>query len=221
MNHEQSFADNFNDYLREVSLTAGHTYYRFSFDGQDRDTAGDYLISDSMRFALVEFKYTSSEIVRENRKPRRRELCRQLSCSADMRRIHDACHFISWTDQNSLTGLINVYRNEVCNRAVLGAASGIESNVASIDQRTPLPEFVSAFFHGESASASLKEMESYLAWVMQRTSGSADNSVELIGREPGSRHFLQVRLESIADAHAWMQHHRMPPQAPSYSSPSP
>ena len=93
MDHEQSFADNFNDYLREVSLAAGHTYYRFSFDGQDRDTAADYLISNSMRFALVEFKYTSSEIVRENRKPRRRQLCRLLSYSADMRRIHDACHF--------------------------------------------------------------------------------------------------------------------------------
>lgn len=221
LNHEQSFADDFNDFMREVSLAKGHIYHRFSLDGQDRDTAGDYLISDSMRFALVEFKYTSSEIVRENRKPRRRQLCRLLACSADMRRIHDTCHFISWTDRNSLTGLINVYRNEVCNRAVLGAESGIESNTASTDQRSPLHEFASAFFHSESASASLEEMESYLAWVMQQTSGSASSSVELIGRECGSRQFVQVRLESIVEAHAWMQRHRMPPHAPSYSSPAP
>ncbi|ANN71706.1 hypothetical protein [Bordetella bronchialis] len=221
MNHEQSFADNFNDFMREVSLAQGHTYHRFSLDGQDRDTAGDYLISDSMRFALIEFKYTNSEIVRENRKPRRRQLCRLLACSADMRRTHDACHFISWTDPNSLTGLINVYRHEVCNRAVLGSERGIESEVAATEQRSPLDEFASAFFYGESASASLEEMESYLAWVMGETSGSAAGNVELIGREPGSRQFVQVKLESIADAHAWMQRHRMPPQAPSYSSPSP
>ena len=221
MNHETSFANEFSRFMEKKAAKESCAFHAFSVDSQDRDVGGDYVISDSTRFAIVEFKYTEKQFVDEGRKPKRLALCRQLADRIDMRKLHDRCHVISWLDSVSRFGYTNIYRKEVCNQAVFGELCGLDEDQPRGKARVPLSKFADSFFHDRECSASLEEFERYIAWLMRETSGSERTTVELMGYDPLAHELVAVLLPSIADAHSWMQTHRAPPPAPTYSSPSP
>lgn len=225
MNHEQAYADAFNKYMEQKARSCGYSYQFFSVDGQDRDVGGDYVISDSNRFTLVEFKYLERDCLHESRKKRRLELCKGLVEREDMRNLHDKCHFISWIDSQSDASFMHIYRKVVCNQGVFGATCGLEMESAELETCVPVSEFSDQFFQPISMrSLSLMEFDRYVAWVMTKTSGSIRTTLELMTFDIYSRELTMVRLPSIERAHQWMQNHRpqrTPSSSPSSDGPSP
>lgn len=108
MKHEQSTADSFNSFMRLKAHHFNCSFHAFSVDGQDRDAGGDYVLTNSTQFAIIEFKHTYSDLLNEKKKKRRLMLCQQLKIREDMRLFHDRCHFISWTED--LKVKMNIYR---------------------------------------------------------------------------------------------------------------
>lgn len=216
MQHEQSFADAFNAFMRRKATEHGCRFHSFSVDGQDRDAGADYLLTDSDRFALVEFKYSSDDLISEKHKPRRLTLCRGLALNGDMRSLHDRCHFISWAEGPSLSVKTNIYRHEICNRRVFGDSCGLSEISSCSVTRASAGVFATEFFSAPNPrSLSLEEFETYLAWLLTETSASTRSTLELIAHNPDSNDLALIRLGSIAQAQTWVRNH-VPPSRPRY-----
>jgi hypothetical protein len=217
LQHEQSFADTFNTFMRGKASEYGCRFHSFSVDGQDRDARADYLLTDSDRFAIVEFKYSSSSLVSEKYKPRRLKLCQKLVLRQDMQSLHDLCHFISWTEGSSMSVKTNIYRHEICNRGVFGDGCGLSDSSHFLSTRASAGLFATDFFNPiGSRSLSLAEFETYLAWVLTETSASTKSTLELVAHNPASNDLALVRLNSIAEAQTWVRNHVAPPPSPRY-----
>lgn len=208
MQHEQSFADEFNAFMRSRAPKYGCRFHSFSLDGQDRDAGADYVLTDSDRFAIVEFKYSQTDLVSEKKKLRRLKLCQELVHREDMRALHDKCHFISWTEGSSGAVKTNIYRNEICTQTVFGSTCGLSSEIALSATRASAGAFAQDFFGANgSKSLSLAEFKLYIAWVLTQTSASRSSTLELIAYNPTSNDLALVRLNSIEEAQAWVQAH--------------
>lgn len=214
MQHEQSLADAFNGYMRETAKRLGRRVHSFSLDGQDRDAGADYLLTDANRFALVEFKFSEGSLVSEKHKPRRLSLCRGLEERADMRALHDLCHFIAWTSGQSLAVQINIYRHEICNRSVFGPTCGLNEGSPSATGRAGAGAFATEFLTTiNSRSLALQEFESYLAWLLTDTSASTNSTLELLTRNPAVNDLAMIRFRSIAEAQSWLRENFPPAPA--------
>lgn len=209
--HEQSYADIFNAALaREVEDGKFHS---FSVDGQDRDAGCDYVISDSDRFAIIEFKWTEKDLPSEARKGRRLELCVALQGNEEMRRFHDKCHFISWSNSGNGKSQTNIYRKEICTQEIFGTACGLNAIAASSTSRVGTAKFADDFFVKETRSLTLSEFEIYLAWVMKETSGSKESTIELLAYKQESGDVFTFKMKSLAEAQAWMKAYKVAPSS--------
>lgn len=214
MKHEQSLADLFRDFMRNRAPEYGCRFHAFSLDGQDRDAGADYVLTDSDRFAIVEFKYSERDLVSEGAKLRRLTLCEQLEVRGDMRALHDRCHFVSWGDGPNQCVMTNIYRHEICTQAVFGHGCGLSSRTASVVSRTLASQFAQDFFAPTGTrSLSLAEFETYVQWVLTETSASTKSTLELVAHNPFSNDLALVRLNSLSEARDWVQSH-VPPPAP-------
>lgn len=212
MQHEQSSADIFRDFIKEQALMKGCRFHAFSLDGQDRDAGADYVLSDSDRFAIIEFKYSEKNLISEKHKPRRLTLCQKLLNRQDMTDYHDQCHFITWSELGS--GLIktNIYRKEICNISIFGESCGLtKTSPNQVSANT----FADDFFGSQGlCSLSLHEFETYLGWVLTETSASTKSTVELLARNPNTNELSVKRLNSIAEAKTWVKDHIPKPPKP-------
>ena len=199
--------------MRFKAAEHGCRFHSFSLDGQDRDAGADYLLTDSDRFAIVEFKYTQSDLVSEKYKPRRLTLCQKLLSHDDMRAPHDRCHFVSWTEFPLNLIRTNIYRNEVCTQSVFGSACGLPTQRATEGTRAAAGFFADDFFSiGGSRALSLTQFETYIAWLLTETSASTRSTLELIAYNQLSNDLALVRLNSIAEAQSWVRTHISPPR---------
>lgn len=206
MHHEQSFADMFRDYMKEEASKYGSKFHSFSLDGQDRDAGADYLLTNAHRFTIVEFKYNETSLVSEQYKPKRLTLCKQLSEREDMRKLHDKCHFISWSESNTGVVKTNIYRHEICNKKVFGSDCGLLETVPLRNNMVGADSFSNQFFGpNETASLSLEQFEKYIAWVLKETSASTKSTLELIARSRIKNDLVLVRLDSVAAAQKWVE----------------
>lgn len=212
MQHEQSFADSFNAFMRSKAPQYGCSFHSFSVDGQDRDAGADYVLTDANRFAIVEFKYTSRDLLSEKKKQRRLTLCKKLRIRGDMRTLHDRCHFISWAEGPSMAVRTNIYRHEICTQAVFGFECGLEEKLPNEVTRAPAALFAQEFFQsGGGRSLSLDDFQTYIAWVLNETSASSSTTLELLTHDPLANDLALVRLSSLAEASSWVQSHLPPP----------
>jgi hypothetical protein len=210
--HEQSLADMFRDFMKEQSFEAGCRFHAFSLDGQDRDAGADYVLTDSDRFAIVEFKYTQKNLISEKYKPRRLKLCQKLLERKDMTKHHDRCHFISWSDSVTCCVKTNIYRKEVCNVATFGCNCGLSDVNPIHSDLSSARAFAKGFFSNQgSHSLSLDEFETYLAWVLTETSASTNSTLELLARNQNTQELAIIRLNSISEAQKWVRDHIQPP----------
>lgn len=220
MNHEQSLADIFRRFMETEAPRHGCCFHSFSLDGQDRDTGADYVLTDADRFAIVEFKYSERDLVSEKAKPRRFTLCQKLAEREDMQLLHDACHFVSWSQVPQGKVMTNIYRHEICNQAVFGLNCGLSVQRANSTTRSPASKFAADFFNPNGAkSLSLTQFEAYLEWVMTKTSGLPKAKLELVAHNPLSNDLALVQLNSIADAQNWVRTHIAPPTPPNRHAP--
>lgn len=211
--HEQSFADEFNKFMRERALARGRQVYAFSLDGQDRDVGADYVLTDANRFAMVEFKYTASNLISESHKPRRLKLCQELTRAPEMRILHDRCHFIAWTQPPQFAVRLNVYRQEICTARVFGSEFDAAS-ATNVDSQINATRFADDFLGGsEDNHLSLTDFDTYVQWVLTHTSGATKSNLELVTSDVVSGDLLLIRLNSLADAKVWLDQHRPSPPA--------
>ncbi|MEI8673095.1 hypothetical protein P4S52_15725 [Vibrio sp. SA48] len=207
MSHEQSYADIFRDFMREESDRLGYRFHAFSLDGQDRDVGADYLLTDSDRFSIIEFKYDDNKLITEKFKPRRLTLCQKLLEREDMTTYHDKCHYISWTDSDTGDTEMNIYRYEICNKFVFGNDSGLLTSCPISSKRFSAESFSEGFFESNKNSLSLAEFEAYIMWVLTETSASTKNSLELLVRNPNKKTLNTKTLNSLQEAQKWVQEH--------------
>lgn len=201
MKHEQAVADNFNRFLGRQASSFGKKIHTIALDGQDRD-AGDYLLTDEDRFALIEFKSTEQDIKHESRKGRRLQLCELLEFNAKMKALHDQCHFIVWMQSSGVQ--LNVYRYEVCNQEVFGGGCGLACKTASVGSRVHANQFAADLFGAPaSRTLSLSEFEDYLAWLMVQASGGTRGTLELLIEDGSANELRLVQFESVRAAHDW------------------
>lgn len=126
MKHEQELANIFRAHMASKSIDKGYQFHTFSLGGQDRDAGADYLLTDSDRFTLIEFKYSDKDLISENKKTRRLTLCQMLPIRPDMESLHDKCHFITYSDSSDGSIKTNIYRKQICNTSVFGKESGLK-----------------------------------------------------------------------------------------------
>ncbi|WP_445335984.1 hypothetical protein ACSR9H_10055 [Citrobacter koseri] len=206
MKHEQSLADVFNKFMEKQSKIFGYDFHSFSLDGQDRDAGADYLLSDSNRFAIIEFKFSEDELPSENKKPRRLNLCKKLPLYPTMTIYHDKCHFITFSD--STTGVIytNVYRKQICNKSIFGDSCGLNDQSPNISSLCTANVFANSFFNGQgSHSLSFKEFVDYLAWLLNDTSGSSSSTLEVLVINPDSKDLAVTTMSSIELLHNFIK----------------
>lgn len=210
-NHETSVAKTFNDYLTDSATSRNRKVQAFSLDGQDAITGADYLISDHSRFALIEFKWEESDIASEAKKPRRHNLCKKLNDTPKMKRLHDQCHYVAWSHQNSPRAAargvtLNVYRLEVCNQQVLGRGFSVSCAEPDRSQRIRAGLFVDVFLgNPPQRSIVLREFETYLYWLLVETSSSSASTLELVARDRDAKELALITFSSVRQAHDWMQ----------------
>lgn len=215
MQHEQSSADIFRDFIKEQACKKGYKFHAFSLDGQDRDAGADYVLTDSDRLAIVEFKYAERNLISEKYKPRRLTLCQELLNRQDMVERHDKCHFITWSESNSGLVKVNIYRKEICNVSVFGSSCGLIDTSPDKFSQVTANTFVDEFFDSRGLrSLSLNEFETYLAWILKETSASTKSTVELLARNPNTDELSVKRLNSIAEALNWVKDNIPPPPTP-------
>jgi len=215
--HEQSVIDSFNKFFEKQATEKGRKIRSFSLDGQDALAGADYILTDQSRFALVEFKYTQTEIFDESKKCKRLNLCTKLEHQPDMKILHDQCHFIAWAEAPQMKAQCNIYRLEVCNKQIFGAESGLKNKAPSIKNRIYAKQFTTEFFSGLTPrSLSLSKFESYVEWLLQVASGSSKSSFELLTYDETSDECAMIKLSSISAAYEWMQR-RKPRDTPSTS----
>ena len=170
------------------------------------------MLTDSDRFAIVEFKYSQSDLISEKYKHRRLTLCQKLLHHDDMRALHDKCHFISWAEGRSRAVKTNIYRNEICTQLVFGGACGLPALNPTSATRAPAGVFAQDFFgRNGTKSLSVTEFELYIAWVLTETSAATTSTIELVAHNPTSNDLALVRLDSIAEAQEWVHAHVSPP----------
>jgi len=208
---EQAVIDSFNSFFRREAQKSNLQVRSFSLGGQDTWAGADYVLSDQSQFALIEFKYTQNEIASEVMKDRRLKLCKELETDTMMRELHDQCHFIAWAEHPKMEGRCNVYRLEVCNQKVFGATCGLSAQRPSEVPRISARQFTTEFFANRPPrSLSLKDFETYLAWLLTVASSSRKSSLQLLTFDDSSDECAMVPLASIRDAYEWMQ--RQAPQ---------
>jgi hypothetical protein len=214
--HEQSFADEFNAYMKREAQSRGMRVHTFSLDGQDRDAGADYVITDASRFALVEFKYTESSLVSEASKPRRLKLCQKLAHEDYMRELHDKCHFIAWAQKPNMSVKINIYRKEICIKRIFGEALA-HAPLYELSKRVNAGIFAENFLGlKQSSSLSLDQFEFYVSWVLTQTSGAKVSNLELVTSNVESGELFLVRLRTLKDAQNWLHKHWPPPPTHSH-----
>jgi hypothetical protein len=202
--NEQAVIDSFNDFFKQRARDRNINLRSFPLSGQDIITGADYLFSDETKFALVEFKYSTSEISRERHKSKRFTLCKLLEENQQMKKYHDACHFIIFKYEKKVS--CNIYRYEVCNREIWGNNCGLSTQLPNDDSRVFARKFTEEFFTGNPPrSLPVNKFEAYLKWLLNETSKSSKQSLELLTHDQDLQECRLIGFKSVREAYNWMQ----------------
>jgi hypothetical protein len=215
--HEQAVIDGFNTFMRREAGKRQGTFRHIALDGLDRHVLADYILTNESTFMLVEFKYTLSQLASEEKKDKAAILCEQLARNISMRASHDLCHFIAWMHLPELRPCVNIYRNEICNRQILGCDCDLKADFPTEISRVSAPEFARSFFEEPTArTLPIDEFEVYVKWLCSLGGGNATGLELLVGDENSDDCDL-MEFESVRLMYDWFQSRRPPaPPPPSY-----
>ena len=166
--HEQSLIDGFLEWLRKIALKRNKKCITPSLDGQDREVCADYLITDSMVFILVEFKYQERNIATEKTKSLSKILCKELLKNVEMKKIHQLCHFIAWGKgfREKIIVLFNTYFNEVCNKKIFENCFYNLPPQPLINERFNQNRFADCLFLSKFG-VRYEKFQKYVDWLLQ------------------------------------------------------
>ncbi len=207
MKHETSVIDIFNNIMKRMADVNGLPFHSFGLDGQDRKVCGDNLFLSTDKFSIVEYKYTSHEIRNEEKKEKVKSVCLCLEGSDEMKSLHDRCHYIAFANAGMLKA--NIYRNEVCNKKILGGTMGLSSMTPDTISRMDLIDFGYSFFDPCSNFLTLTEFNRYLKLLLScggNDNGRKENSggLELVISNVEVGGVKVKTVNSLSEAQAWV-----------------
>ena len=214
--HEQSVIDLFLRYLNKASEQQGKKILSFSLDGQDHLVGADYLLTETTKFTVIEFKYDESDISSERNKPIRLVMCSRLEKENDRLIEHMHCHFIAWSSGFlwGRTVYFNNYSNEVCNRKVLGPLCGLISGSPIVEERTNADEFIEEFLSGD-IGLRFECFHSYITWLINNPDDDDGDGphefIELLLLDEDRDNFSMVTFHSLLELKEWLDNHHPEP----------
>jgi len=204
-----SLIDGFLKWLCNIASEKRKKCIAASLDGQDRDVCADYLVTNSMVFVLIEFKYQEKDIATERLKSLPEELCRKLLEAEEMKKIHQLCHFIAWSiDFNrKMRILFNTFFNEVCNKKALNSSSSDLQQMPLTTERFCESRFADNFFSNK-LGVRYEEFERYIDWLLELKSddrsGGNDKSLEFLLLAGDSDNFILEGFQSLQELKNWL-----------------
>jgi hypothetical protein len=213
--HEQSVIDLFFRHLTKVARNSGKKFYSFSFDGQDNFVGADYLLTETTKFAVTEFKYEESDIPSERNKPLRHEMCLRLENEAIRKIEHENCHFIAWSSGLILRTMhFNSYSNEVCNQKVLGLMCGLEITNPISEKRINADLFINQFLSGK-LGLPFKFFHSYINWLVNNPDNDDGDGpqefIELLMLDETMHDFAVIGFSNLLDLKKWLDDNHTEP----------
>lgn len=184
-NNESGVTEIFVTELRERAFSRGIDFLQFPLGPQDRHLLSDSLFANNFdHFSLVEMKFSDLELKSEAHKRNRvTALCRALAKNPRMRRLHDQCHMIAWTE--TVTGELKTspYRHQICNQEILGVSCDLRSKVPNNSWTVDITEFGNEFF-GNPAKRCLRKdsFKEYVKWLLDVVTESKVDNLEVIAK---------------------------------------
>lgn len=171
--------------LKELAHAAGIDFVPFPLGPLDRHMLSDSLFANNFdHFALVEMKFSDEQLKSEaNKRLRVEALCKALAGNAEMRKLHEQCHMIAWSDVKTGELKCSPYRDQICNQSVLGPSCGLEVQFPDASKVVDVIQFGSDFF-GDPAARCLakKAFEKYAVWLLKVVSDSRIEQLKVIAR---------------------------------------
>lgn len=216
--HERSIIDAFSNYFLSQGREYGRQTYRLSVDGQDSLLGADYIFTSNSKFALIEFKYESKDILAESKKELREEMCILLDQSPPRLRQSLECHYIAWSELTETRKVhFNMYHPEVCNSKIF-QDSKILAPRPKTDCRLRAEELVDQFLNGTIGSE-YETFSNYTQWLL-RIAGSEGGSIEVMLDNPDSNQLDILDFKSLDLLNDWLINNRPKPK-PEFKFPSP
>ncbi len=206
--HEQSVIDAFFHHLVRAANRQGKKFVYCSLDGQDRLVGADYLLTETTKFIIAEFKYDENDIASERNKPLRHTMCTRLENEPNRQDEHENSHFIAWSSGLLMKIIhLNQYSNEVCNREVLGFECGLNSAAPIIQKRITADEFIGQCLSGE-IGLPFESFHSYVTWLMENPDdGSGDGPqafIELLLQDESRDDLTLIGFSSLVELKNWL-----------------
>ena len=216
--HEQSIIDAFSNYFLSQGREYGRQTYRLSVDGQDSLLGADYIFTSNSKFALIEFKYESKDILAEGKKELREKMCLLLDQSPLRLRQSLKCHYIAWSELVETRKVhFNMYHPEVCNLKIF-PDSKISAPQPNTDYRLYAEELVDQFLNGAIGNE-YETFSSYTKWLLN-IAGSEGGSIEVMLDNPDSNQLDILDFKSLDLLNDWLINNRPNPK-PEFKFPSP
>lgn len=195
---EQSIIDGFRDCINRNN---GEKISCTSLGAQDTIYA-DYLMSSSVNFCIIEFKYLEKNFKDETRKPLRHTLCEMLKFDNSLKSLHKQCHFVGWMADFSIQ--LDVYSNRICTQEVFKEDSCHVCKIESIfdhkdDSNTIAKELLNP---GGTIGLSVSDFTHYLNKLSEIAGGGAEN-IELLVADTSKQTVCYKVFDSIEKLAEW------------------
>jgi len=216
--HEQSIIDAFSNYFLKKGKELGRQTYRLSVDGQDSLLGADYIFTSNSRFALIEFKYESIDIITEGKKELREKMCQLLDHNTLRRTQSLECHYIAWSEIIEKRKIhLNKYYPEVCNSKIFPNAN-LTTPLPNESYRLHSERLIDQFLKGEIGS-NYEEFSQYTKWLL-KIAGSEADGIEVMLDNPDSDQLDILDFKNLDLLNEWLISNR-PEFKPSIKYPSP
>lgn len=178
--------------LRDLADAAGIDFVPFPLGPLDRHVLSDTLFANNFdQFALIEMKFSEEQLKSEADKRLRVEaLCKALASNSEMRKLHEQCHTIAWSDSKTGELKCSPYRDQICNQHVLGASCGLNVQSPDASKVVDVIQFGNDFFGDPAARCLAKgNFKKYVDWLLKVVADSRIDQLKVIarGRNPENK----------------------------------
>lgn len=200
---ETSLSVSFHRILEQEARSKGVNINAFPTDGQDRYVAADYVISiEHDLFCLIEYKSFEKSIKNESKKDKIFRICEILDKNAVAKSLHDKCHFIGFLDSTEQLSF-NIYRNEVCNREILGEKCKLKTRKPDTSRRFSGLQIVFELIDEPTKRAiSVDDFNSYISLIRDDDDDKKELQLAII--DPYDNKMILLNFTSINNVSNWL-----------------
>ncbi|MFZ3516592.1 hypothetical protein LC147_26325 [Vibrio harveyi] len=206
---EDSVIDIFRKRVEKLARKVDKQVITSPLNGQDRELGADFFLSETTKFAIIEFKYRECDIKTEVRKDLRKLLCENLQEDVLYKNLHINCHFIAWSTKEKKPNVeMNFYCNEVCNKSIFKDSNTLNETSIS-DTRQSDIDFINEFLSGNKG-LKYKAFYKYINWLFE-VAGDTSGRFELLFEHPDQNIIDSVPITSLAQLKEWLINNKPKP----------